>query len=90
LIHVISGLGIIRKPRETAMSSAITTAVNGINKSVAQATQAASNIANASLTGKNIDGDAVKIKAASTDVAANAAVIRAEKKNQKALLDILV
>ncbi len=70
------------------MSSAFTTAVNGINSAVSRATQSASNIVKASSTGKNVDTDLVNIKSASIDVAANAVVIKEEEKIQKALLDI--
>jgi len=72
------------------MSSALSIAVNGINAAVSRATQSASNIVNASSTGTNLDSDLVNVKVASTDVAANAAVIRATEKEQKALLDITV
>ena len=72
------------------MSNTLSTAVNGINSAVARATQSANNIANASLTGKNVDTDVVAIKQESLNIAANAAVIKAEHKNHKALLDIKV
>ncbi len=71
------------------MSDALSIAVNGINSAVSRATQSASNIANASLTGKNIDGDLINLRTTSTDVAANVAVIKTAEKNQKALLDII-
>ena len=70
------------------MFSALPTAVSGLTQSVARATQSASNIANASLTGKNVDEDLVKLSMAKTDYAANATVIKTEQKMQKALLDI--
>jgi hypothetical protein len=72
------------------MFNALPMAVTGIYKAVALATQSANNIANASLTGKNIDEDMVKIGMAKTDVAANVAVIKTEQKMDKALLDIEV
>ena len=72
------------------MSSALSIAVNGFNASVAKATQAVGNIVNASSTGKNVDGDLIKLKAASTGASENAAIIKTEKKTQKALLDITV
>ncbi len=72
------------------MSGALSIAANGINQAVSRATQSAANIANASLTGNNIDTDVINLSVASTDVATNAAVIRAAEKNQKALLDISV
>jgi len=72
------------------MSNALSIAVNGINATVSRATQSASNIANASLTGKNIDSDLINLRASVTNVAANADVIKTEEKNQKALLDIQV
>jgi len=72
------------------MSSAIQTAVNGITQAVSQATQSAAGIVNASSTGKNIDGDLINLKIDSTQVSANAAVIRTSEKTQKALLDIVV
>ena len=72
------------------MSSALSTAVNGINASVAHATHAAASIVKASSTGTNVDTSLVKIKAERTAVAAEAAVIKTEAKNQKALLDIKV
>jgi len=75
------------------MSSALSIAVGGINQAINRATQAATNIVNASSTKnnseKNVDGDLVAIKSAGTDVAINATVIKTEHKMQKALLDIL-
>lgn len=72
------------------MSNALSIAVNGMNQSVARATQSASSIANASLTGKNVDADLVNLSIESTNYAANAKVIEADAKMQKALLDIKV
>ncbi len=71
------------------MSSALSTAITGLSSAVARATQSAGNIVKASSTGKNLDGDLVNLKVASTDYAANAVVIKKEEKMQKALLDIL-
>jgi flagellar basal body rod protein FlgC len=71
------------------MFNALPMAVTGLYQAVARATQSANNIANASLTGKNIDEDMVKLGMAKTDVAANAAVVKAENKMDKALLDII-
>jgi len=70
------------------MFSALPTAVTGLYQAVARATQSANNIANASLTGKNVDEDLVKLSMAKTDYAANAVTIKTEQKMQKALLDI--
>jgi flagellar hook protein FlgE len=72
------------------MSTVFSTAVSGINNAVARASQSANNIANASLTGKNLDRDLVNVKLARNDVAVNATVIKAEHKMQKALIDIKV
>jgi flagellar hook protein FlgE len=72
------------------MSDALSIAVNGLNQAVSHATQSAGNIANASLTGTNVDGDLVNLSVAKTDYAANATVIKTEEKMQKALLDIKV
>ena len=71
------------------MSSALSTAVSGINSAVSRATQAAGNIVKASSTENNLDKNLVNLSTATTDVAANAAVIKTAKKEQKALLDIL-
>ncbi len=71
------------------MSSVLSAAINGLSSTVARATQSAGNIVKASSTGKNLDGDLVNLKAASTDYAANAVVIKKEENMQKALLDIL-
>ncbi|MFA4994359.1 MAG: hypothetical protein WC521_03550 [Bdellovibrionales bacterium] len=65
-------------------------AINGINAAVSRATQSASNIANGSLTGKNLAEDLVNVQIATVDVAANAAVIKSQAKMHKALLDIKV
>ncbi len=72
------------------MSSALSIAVSGLTNAVSRATQAASNIANASLTGGNVDQDLVRTSVASTDYSANAFVIKEEQKREKALLDITV
>jgi flagellar hook protein FlgE len=72
------------------MSSALSIAVNGLNASVAKATQAASNIVNASSTGGNVDGSLIALKSASTGFKADAAVIKTVDKMNKALLDITV
>jgi flagellar hook protein FlgE len=76
--------------RKTAMFSPLSAAGNGLSQAVSRATQSAGNVANASLTGKNIDGDMVNLAAAKTDFAANASAIKTEEKMQKALLDIKV
>ena len=70
------------------MFSALPMAVTGLYQAVARATQSAGNIANASLTGKNVDEDLVKLSMAKTDYASNATVIKTEQKMEKALLDI--
>ena len=72
------------------MSDALSIAVNGLNNAVSRVTQSASNIVNASSTGKNLDSDLVDLKTDSTNYAANAAVIKAVEKDNKALLDIKV
>jgi len=72
------------------MSTTFLTAVNGINQAVARATQSASNVVNASSTGADIAKNLVDIKVASVEVAANAMVIKAQKKMQESLLDIKV
>jgi hypothetical protein len=72
------------------MSSAISTAVNGLNNAVTRIANATSNIVNASSKSSKIDlnADVISSKIAQTDYAANAAVIKTAEKNQKALLDI--
>jgi flagellar hook protein FlgE len=72
------------------MSSALSAAVTGLYQTVARTTQLANNIANASLTGKNVDGDIVNLAQEKTNYAAGAAVIKTEQKMQDALLDIKV
>jgi hypothetical protein len=72
------------------MFSSLSAAGTGLYQAVARATQSAGNVVNASSTGKNIDADMVNLKIASTDVAANAAVVKTSEKMQKALLDIKV
>ncbi len=72
------------------MFSAIPTAVAGLYQAVARATQSAGNVVNASSTGKNIDEDMVNLATAKNEVAINAAVIKAQQKMDKALLDIKV
>lgn len=72
------------------MSSALSIAANGITSAVSRATQSAANIVNASSTGKNIDTDLINLNQSSTDVAANAAVLKIAEKMDKALLDITV
>lgn len=71
------------------MSNALSLAINGINSAVSLASQSATNIVNASSTGQNT-ADIVNVKIASTDMAANAAVIKTVAKMNKALLDIKV
>ena len=72
------------------MSSPLSTAVTGLYRSVALATQSASNIANASLTQANVDQDMVNLEVAKTTFQANASLIKTEDKMQKSLLDITV
>ena len=72
------------------MSSALQTAVNGINNYVAKATQAAASIVNASSTSGDIDANLVKITTERTNVVAEAAVIKADNKEKKSLIDITV
>ena len=72
------------------MSSALSIAANGINSAVSRATQSAVNIVNASSTGENLDADLININQSSTDVSANAAVLKIAEKMDKALLDITV
>jgi len=72
------------------MSNALSVAINGINAAVSLASRSANNIVNASSTGKNVDGDLINVGVASTDMAANAAVIKTVDKMNKALLDITV
>lgn len=64
-------------------------AVTGLYQSVARATQSASHVVNASSTGENFDEDLVNLQAEKTNVAANVAVIKTERKMESALLDIL-
>ncbi len=72
------------------MSDALSFAINGLNSSVARATQFTRDIVNASSTGKNVEGGLVGLQGAKTDYAANATVIKTVQKEQKALLDIKV
>gem|GEM_PF-2928623 len=72
------------------MSSSLSTTVTGLYQTVSRATQSADNIANASLTGKNVDGDLVNLKTDSATYAAEADVVKTEEKMQKSLLDIKV
>jgi flagellar hook-associated protein FlgK len=72
------------------MFGSLSATATGLYQAVARATQSANNIANASLTGKNIDEDMVNLIKAQTDYAANAKVIQTEGKMQRALLDISV
>jgi flagellar hook protein FlgE len=76
--------------RKTIMSSSLSTTVTGLYQTVSRATQSADNIANASLTGKNVDGDLVNLKTDSATYAAEADVVKTEEKMQKSLLDIKV
>ena len=71
------------------MSIALSSAVNGLNASVARTTQSVQSIVNASSTGGNLDGALVRINSEKTNYAANAAVIREEEKRQKTLIDII-
>ena len=74
---------------KTAMFNALSSAVTGLYQAVSRATQSANNIANASLTGKNIDEDMIKMNVAKTEVEANVAVIKTENEMRKSLIDIL-
>ena len=66
-------------------SSVYSNAVNGINNATAQLNQASQNIANGPIDPK----DVVSLSQASTNVQANVAVLKAEDKAQKSLLNIL-
>ncbi|MGB9152581.1 MAG: flagellar basal body rod C-terminal domain-containing protein [Alphaproteobacteria bacterium] len=72
------------------MSNALSIAVNGLNSAASLAVKSATNIVNSSSTGNNVDGALVTLSSASTDYAANAAVIKTVDKMNKALLDITV
>ncbi len=72
------------------MSSALSTAVNGINAAVARTTQSVGNIVNASSTGNNLDANLVAVGINAANVATDAAVIKTVDKMNKALLDITV
>jgi flagellar hook-associated protein FlgK len=72
------------------MFGSLSATATGLYQAVALATQSASNVANASLTGKNIDEEMVNLLKAQTDFAANAAVLKTEGKMQRSLLDIKV
>ena len=70
------------------MSDALSIAVNGLNSSVARATQSARNIVKASSTGENLDVSLVNLRTERTNVTAAAAVIKTVHIMDKALLDI--
>ena len=72
------------------MSGILSTAVSGLNRAVSRATQSANTIVNASSTGENLDKGLVDLNVSKTEYAANAAVIKAAKKMDDALLDIEV
>ena len=72
------------------MSDALSISVNGLTQAVSRVSQAANNIAKASLTGKNSDADVVNLQSNHQDFNANATAIKTERKMQKALLGILV
>jgi hypothetical protein len=81
----------IKKLRKTAMSDALSSAVNGLTAASSRIAKASSSIVNASSTGgnNNIATSAVVIAEAKTSYAAEAKVVTAVKKNNKTLLDIL-
>jgi flagellar hook-associated protein FlgK len=72
------------------MFSTLPAAVTGLYRAVSLATQSASDVVNASSTGKNIDEDMVNLNVAREEFAANADVIKTEEKMQKSLLDMKV
>ena len=71
------------------MFSPLSTALNGLNATVARTTQAAGNIVKASSTGDSTDQNLLAVKQGGTQIAADAAVIKAVNKEQKTLIDML-
>lgn len=69
---------------EITSSSAINTAIEGLKKAQTQIDESAQNVAEGSLNPEDI----VSLSLAATSFKANAAVIRTENENTKALLDI--
>lgn len=69
---------------EITSSSAINTAIEGLKKAQTQIEESAQNVAEGSLNPEDI----VSLSLAATSFKANAAVIRTENENTKALLDI--
>ncbi len=69
---------------EISSSTAISTAVEGLKKAQAQIEETAQNVAE----GLPNPEDIVSLSLAATSFKANAAVIRTENENTKALLDI--